>query len=325
MDYVRGRKITELGPLARMEMDGAATADQLFAAYLKQILVDGFFHADPHPGNVFVTRDGRIALLDLGMVGRVPPTMQDHLLRLMLAVSDGNGEEAARVTMDMGTPLEGLYDPSRFTAGVVDLVGHFYNSTAEHLQLGRVVIEIARGAAESGVLLPSQITTLGRAFLALDQVGRTLDPQFDPNAAIRRHASTTMQQRMLRNLSPAAMLGNLLEVNEFVQRLPGRLNRLMDAVAENDLEVGVRLQEQVWLITGLQKISNRITMGLVLAALIIGAALLMRIPTRIHVFGYPALAMVLFGAAAVLGFWLVISIMLHDVRERRRAGKPPTA
>lgn len=314
MEYVRGRKITELSPIRHMEIDGEALAEELFQAYLKQILIDGFFHADPHPGNVFVTTDGRVALLDLGMVGRVPPSLQDHLLRLMLAVADGNGEEAARISIQMGNPLEGLFEEEKFVREVSELVSRFYGATAQEIELGRVVIELTRIAATSGILLPSQISTLGRAFMALDQAGRTLDPDFDPNAAIRRHASDIMQQRMLRNASPAAMFANLLEMNEFVQRLPGRLNRILDAVGENQLEVSIRVREEFWMMEGLQKISNRITVGLVLAALIIGAAMLMRVETSFRILGYPGLAMILFLAAAVMGLLLVITILLTDVR-----------
>ena len=316
MEYVRGRKITELGPLRRMEIDGVALAEELFQAYLKQILVDGFFHADPHPGNVFVTADGRIALLDLGMVGRIPPSLQDHLLRLMLAVADGNGEEAARISIAMGTPLESLFEEEKFVREVTDLVSRFYAATAQEIELGRVVIELTKIAATSGIILPSQISTLGRAFLALDQAGRTLDPEFDPNAAVRRHSSDIMQQRMMKSASPAAMFSTLLEMNDFVQRLPGRLNGLLDAMAENRIEVGIRMREEVWMMEGLQKISNRITVGLVLAALIIGAAMLMRVETSFRILGYPGLAILLFLAAAVIGLMLVITILLTDVRKR---------
>lgn len=312
MEYVRGRKITELSPLRHLEIDGVALAEELFQAYLKQILVDGFFHADPHPGNVFVTADGRIALLDLGMVGRIQPSLQDHLLRLMLAVADGNGEEAARISIAMGTPLGELFEEERFVREVTELVSRFYGATAREIELGRVVIELTRIAATSGILLPSQISTLGRAFLALDQAGRTLDPEFDPNAAVRRHSSDILQQRMMRNASPAAMFATLLEMNDFVQRLPGRLNQLMDAVADNRVEVGIRVREEVWIMEGLQKISNRITVGLVLAALIIGAAMLMRVETSFRILGYPGLAIVLFLAAAILGLFLVITILRTD-------------
>src|SRR5215210_375979 len=102
MDYIHGRKITSLTPLTRMDVDGIALADQLFKAYLKQILIAGFFHADPHPGNVFLADDGRLALLDLGMVGRISPELQEHLTRLVLAISDARGPEAAQITIDLG-------------------------------------------------------------------------------------------------------------------------------------------------------------------------------------------------------------------------------
>ena len=113
MEFVCGRKVTSLGPFARMDLDGAPLSEALCRAYLKQILVDGFFHADPHPGNVFVTQDGRIALLDLGMVGRIAPSMQESLLKLLLAISEGRGEDAAELAIRIGEPLPTSTKPGR--------------------------------------------------------------------------------------------------------------------------------------------------------------------------------------------------------------------
>jgi ubiquinone biosynthesis protein len=95
MDYVPGTKITAVSPVERTEVDGAALADEFFRAYLQQILLDGVFHADPHPGNVLLTPDHRLALVDLGMVGRLSPAIQQHLFALMLAIAEGRGDEAA--------------------------------------------------------------------------------------------------------------------------------------------------------------------------------------------------------------------------------------
>ena len=106
MDYVQGRKITSVGPLGRLDMNGAPLAEELFKAYLKQVLVDGLFHADPHPGNVFLTDNGRIALLDLGMVGHTTPGMQENLLKLLLAISEGNSDEAAGLVIRISQTTE---------------------------------------------------------------------------------------------------------------------------------------------------------------------------------------------------------------------------
>jgi ubiquinone biosynthesis protein len=321
MEYVRGTKITALSPVGRLEVDGQALAEELFRAYLKQILVDGFFHADPHPGNVFLTEDHRICLLDLGMVGTLGPELQQDLLRLLMAISEGRGEEAARVAIDIGERREHFEQPA-FARDVEALVADFAAvSSARELQVGRVMLEVTRTAAENGLRLPVELSVLGRALLALDQVGRTLDPAFDPNAAIRRNAQQLMERRMSKTLSPGRMFANLLEVNELVQKLPERANRALDAVAENGIEVRVRVPEEAWVLEGMQKISNRITVGLVAAALIVAAAMMMQVPTPFRILGYPGLAMLLFVAAAALGIVVVADILLRDVRERRGGGR----
>jgi ubiquinone biosynthesis protein len=316
MEYVRGRNISKLSPLARMEADGQALAEDLFRAYLKQILVDGFFHADPHPGNVFLTDDGRIALLDLGMVGTLSPDLQQHLLRMVLAISEGRGDEAAEATIEAGETRD-HFDEGRFSADVKMLVGEFATTTsARDIQVGRVMLEVTRSAAENGIRLPVEMTMLGRALLALDLVGRTLDPAFDPNAAIQRNASDMMRRRMLKNASPGRVFANLLEMNELVQKLPGRVNRALEHVQDNGLEVRVRVVEDAWLLEGMQKMSNRIAMGIVVAALILGAAMMMRIPTTFTFLGYPGIAMFFFLLAAALGLVLVMDILLRDIRRR---------
>jgi predicted unusual protein kinase regulating ubiquinone biosynthesis (AarF/ABC1/UbiB family) len=317
MGYVAGRKVTQLSPLARMEMDGAALAEELFRAYLKQILVDGFFHADPHPGNVFITPDFRIGLIDVGMVGRVAPEMQERLLKLLLSVSEGRGEEAADTAIRIGSTRTGM-DEARFTREVVTLVTGMQGATARNIQVGRIVMEMTRAAAENGILLPAELSTLGKTLFALDQVGRTLDPDFDPNASIRRNAAEIMRQRMLKQASPAAMFSTLLETNELVQRLPRRLNTILDNMAENQFRIEVDAIDERQLMAGLQKIANRITLGLVLAALILGAALLMRVETTFRILGYPGLAMLLFLAAVVGCVLLVLNIVLHDEHSGRK-------
>ncbi|HET7275363.1 MAG TPA: AarF/UbiB family protein [Longimicrobiaceae bacterium] len=313
MDFIRGRKITSVSPLARMEMEGEALAEELFRAYLKQILVDGFFHADPHPGNVFLSDDGRIALLDVGMVGRVGPAMQDQLLRLLLAISEGHGEEAAGILVHIGEPLEGFSD-RRFRRAISDIVVRNRNASAADLQIGRVILDVNRGAGMNGIRVPPELTLLGKTLLNLDQVGRVLDPDFEPNASIRRHAAELLQHRMLKNASPANVFSNLLEMNEFVQHLPGRLSRVLDAVAESEVEVKVRVMNESLLMEALQKVANRIALGLVLAALIVGAAMLMQVETTFRILGYPGLAILCFLGAAIGGVMLVINILMHDWR-----------
>lgn len=317
MDYIHGRKITALNPLTRMEIDGADLAQQLFRAYLQQILVDGFFHADPHPGNVFLTDSGQVALLDLGMVARIAPGMQERLLQLLLAISEGRAEQAADVAIQIGEIREGFFDEKEFRRRVADLVTANQNATLQDIEVGTIVLEVTKVSGECGVKLPSELTMLGKTLLNLDQVAQTLDPSFDPNAAIRQYASEIFRQRLNKSMSPGNLFSSVLDMKEFVEKLPGRVNKILDSVANNEIEIKVDAIDEHLLMEGLQKIANRITLGLVLAALIVGAAMLMNVPTTFRILGYPGLAILFFLVAATGGVLLVINILFYDEKAKK--------
>ena len=311
MEYVPGKKITEMSPLARLEFDGEALAEQLFRAYLNQILVEGFFHADPHPGNVFITRDYRIALIDLGMVGRIMPRLQEDLLQLLLAMSEGRGEEAAEIAIKIGE-LRREFDQPELTRRISDIVAQQKTATVEQMQVGRLVLEVTQTAAECEIRVPSELTMLGKTLLNLDQVARALAPEFNPTASIRRNAAAILQQRVLKSLSPANLFSGVLELKDLIQRLPLRVNKFLDALANNEFKVSVDAIDEKTLIIGFQKIANRITVGLIIASLIIGAALLMRVETTFRIWGYPGLAIIFFLCAAAAGIVLLLNILFYD-------------
>jgi ubiquinone biosynthesis protein len=316
MDFIRGTKITAVSGVQRTEFDGRALADDLFRAYLQQVVIDGVFHADPHPGNVFLTEDRRLALLDLGMVGRLEPALQERLLRLMLAIGDGRGDEAAAVAIELGERRE-EFDEAAMRRSIADLVARYHQAPLRELNVGRVMLEMSQRSAEHGLMMSPDLTLLGKALLNLDEIGRTLAPDFDVNDAIRRNASDLMRRRMLKVASPSNVFASMLDLKEFAERLPARVNRILDSVAGNDLRLKVEIIDRGSIIDGFQKVANRIALGLVLAALIVGAAMLMRVQTSFTILGYPGLAMLLFIAAAGGGFWMAWTILAGDVRTRQ--------
>ena len=313
MEYIDGVKITKLSDVAKLELPGKELAGELFRAYLKQILIDGLFHADPHPGNVFVTRDKRIALLDLGMVAYIPPQLQTNLTQLVFAISEGRSEDVATYALRISqrTPS---FDEAGFTRGVADLVATQQNRTLEQIQVGKIVFAMLEVAARNGLILAPELGMLGRALLSLDQAGTILDPDFDPNEAIRESAAEIMRRRMAQSVSPGRLFQNVIEVKEFAERLPSRVNRILDAVANNDLQIRVQAIDENKLLSGFQKIANRITLGLLMAALIVSAAMLMQVGTTFRILGYPGIAMIFFALAAVGGVGLMLQIMRDDRR-----------
>jgi predicted unusual protein kinase regulating ubiquinone biosynthesis (AarF/ABC1/UbiB family) len=157
---------------------------------------------------------------------------------------------------------------------------------------------------------------LGKALLNLDQVARTLDPEFSPSEAIQRHATEILQSRL--RPSRERMFAAALEAREFVEELPARVNKLLDHAANGELRVQVDAFDEKELLRGLQQLANRVTMGLVLAALIIGAAMLTRVQTDARLLGYPAVAIICFLLASLGGAALLWSIAVGDRRDRIR-------
>ena len=316
MEYVEGRKITDLGPLGQLELDGAPLADDLFAAYLEQVLVEGIFHADPHPGNVLLTPDGRIALLDIGMVARIAPAYRERLVKLFLALADGRPDEVARVARTLGEELVD-YDADAFERAVTEIVGRSAEASLADLDVGAVVLQLTRRAGEAGLKMDPEMVMLGKALLNLDQVAATLDPAFEPRDALRRHTTDLMKSSM--KTSPAAMFASVLEAKEFVEALPGRVNRAFDAVGNGHFELRVKAFDEDEFLRGLHKLANVIATGLVLAAMILASALLARSGSN----GPSAenrIALVVFIVSVVIALTMLTKIALQTrrVRTRRR-------
>ena len=311
MDYVAGTKVTALSRAVHAEIDAADLADVLFAAYLQQIFVDGFFHADPHPGNLLVTRDGRLAMLDLGMVAHLTPRFQDLLLQLLTAIADGRGDEAAKHALRLGDPRPELR-PEEFERRMRELVAGQRDASVSQLATGRMVLQMTRMAAETGLRLPSESMLLGKTLLSLDEIARRLGPDFRPQAAFRHHVEDIVQRRVVGAMRPENLWSGVLELKDLAQQLPRRANQILERLAEGDVPVRVEGLDQAGFMSACQKIANRITVGLLLAALIVGAALALRIETDFRVLGYPGIAMILFLVAACGALGLIYTILFRD-------------
>jgi ubiquinone biosynthesis protein len=317
MDYVSGTKVTAISPLVKVDLERDVLADTLVQAYLKQIVLDGVFHADPHPGNVLVTDDGLLALIDLGMIGRISPQMQERLLKLLLAVSEGRGEDAAEVAITLGEKLPEFNDAG-FRRDISTLVGRIGHQNVGQFQIGRVFLDLSQMINANAMRAPAELTLLGKTLLNLDEVARALDPQLDVNEAIRRNGVELMTRRMKGAVSSGGVLSAVLEAKEFAEKLPGRVNRVLDALAASELKLKVEVIDDGAIIEGLQKVANRITHGLILAALIVSAAMVMRVDSSFRILGYPGFAMILFALAGIGTSYLALQILRHDRTARRR-------
>ncbi|MGZ4644529.1 MAG: ABC1 kinase family protein [Blastococcus sp.] len=316
MDYVDGKSVDSLGPLGRTELDAGDLADQLVGAYLQQVLVHGFFHADPHPGNILLTHDHRLALVDLGMVARLSPEVQDQLLRLLLAMSSKDSAAAAEALERLGDRLED-YDADQLRARVGELLLRYGSSTVGELPAGRSLTELALAASASGLRPGTELTMLAKALLNLDQVARTLDPDIRIDSLIEAHAAAVMRDRMLDAARPAKVMRSALDAAAFAEQLPGRLNKVLESLAEGRIDLHLEGLDEGAVIRGAQKMANRVAAGVMIAAFVITAALFASTPRGTTVWGYPLLTIVFLGLAALTVACVGFGIVRKDLPQRR--------
>jgi ubiquinone biosynthesis protein len=312
--YIEGNPIRNVDNSGLLKTERRKLAEQLYQGYLQQILVNGFVGVDCAHNRIMLTTDGKLALLELGGVARLAPAVQKKLIALLFAITQTQADRAADAAIDLGDKNES-FNRAGLSRAISEVL-LIHRDMSDDLELGMVLQNIARACFTNGLQLPIEVAMLGSAITNLDSVVAILDPKFDTAEFIRKNATPIMRKRVNEAVSPAQIFRTVVEATEFVEQLPGKFSTILDAVANNELKIQVHAIDEQLLMVGFQKIANRITVGLVLAALIIGASMLMRVQTQFTIFGYPGLAMLCFLAAAGCGFGLVVEILLSDRKTR---------
>ncbi|HZW18174.1 MAG TPA: AarF/UbiB family protein [Luteimonas sp.] len=323
MELVQGTKVTEISGLRRTEHDMSGLASALMRGYLDQVFVHGEIHADPHPGNLLVADDGRLALFDLGMVAHVPPKQRERLLKLLFAAVDGRGEEVAYEAIAMGTRLEDFDEP-RFLREIGQMVATYAaRAGASSLSEGRLMLDLVGRSTACGLRTPPELSLLGKTLLNLEQVANALDPDLDVKAVVEHHLEHVMRERLKKALSPSNLASELIEVQALLREAPRKVSDVLSLLAENRMQVRMTGLEESHLMENLQKIANRVSAALVTAALIVASAMMMRVETDTRLLGYPAVALVLFIIGAGLGVSIVVSALSGDRKARPREERGP--
>ena len=311
LEFIAGVKVIAADPERVRLADGPRLAEELFTSYLHQVLVDGFFHADPHPGNILLTPEGRLALLDTGMVGKASNKARRNILRLLLAISEGDGSRAADITAELGAPRKS-FDRDGMARAITEIALEAKDRNLADTNVGRVVLDVLRAAGRNGFRLDESVHLLGKTMMHLDETIAALDPHFDHFQAVRNYGQQLIESQVLETFSTSRLYQTMLDTTDLASRLPDRLNKILHLLSENDLALNVDLLDEQKVLRSMQKIANRITAGLVLAALIVGASLIMNIKTQWMLFGYPALAILFFLIAAGGGLYLVFHTLFTD-------------
>jgi predicted unusual protein kinase regulating ubiquinone biosynthesis (AarF/ABC1/UbiB family) len=317
MEFIEGKKVTSLTPRELDDIDGEAIASTVFKKYLDHILVEGFFHADPHPGNVLMDPKGRCVLLDVGMVGRVPPRMRGRLTQLVLAIVDGRGEDVAETAIEIGE-VKQKFSRDDFTRDIAELVLQRDTESIRRVSIGDTVLEIASLCGEHHLVVPPLLSTIGKTLLNLDQLGEVLSPDFNPASQVRSHTGSILWKDIWQYISPSILIGETFEIERFLRVLPRRVSQIVDTLAREDKGFRIDAIDEDRLINGFEKIANRITHGLIIAALFISGAMIMNVEEVGWRFGgIPAVSWAMFIVAGGWVLAIIAGMLIFDQKKKK--------
>lgn len=276
LSFIPGRHLAQIPNDELNRFAPTAIAKELLFAYFKQVIINGVFHCDPHPGNLLLTDDGRLALLDFGMVGRLDEDQREKLILLLLAFSERQGERVANVYLEM-VEVPQNFDRRAFTQNICKLVGHYHDSSKQGLEIGRALLDLVKVANSYHISIPHNFTLLGKTLLNLDGTLYRLSPNLDLIQVMHRFLPQIIQQRMFSQISLGRSILWLLDAKRLAENMLHTSNALLERLASeqsSSCKRAERLDETI------SRGFRQLSLGVVLSSLIFSLGLFVRARQR---------------------------------------------
>ncbi len=265
MELVDGYEISDLFDKQIEGVDNKEIAQICVQSYLKQVLLDGFFHADPHPGNMFVTRDAKVEYIDWGMVGVITEEFRGNLAQLILLLLSGDSKKLINqlIYMKIITPEQ---NTEEFQEDVEDMLNRYLGVDLD--QMDGIFTNLMNTMIKHNIVLPREFVMIGRGFILIEDTGSRLDPKFNLTTELEKFAKKMIGQKFSAGNLVSGGLNYIVEIEHLLKDLPDKLNSTLNKLDEGNLEVNLKHN-------GLDDLKNMISLSLVLAALIVGTALVL--------------------------------------------------
>ena len=307
IERIEGIKVSDIEKIEESGLDRKQIAINGANAVLKQIFIHGFFHADPHPGNIFVLDNNRIAFVDYGMVGRLDEETKVQFASILTAVVEREVSGVIESLIAMGVVEEA--DVKRLSLDLEELMDRYYGIPLKELEMGQFLMDAINVVSQNKIKIPPSLFLLSKALITIEGVGRKLDPEF--NVAI--HIKPFVGKLVREKYSPKRIAKELRrfakELYVFASSFPKDLSLIFNKIKKGNLKVEFEHKGLENLISQMDKVSNRIAFSVIIAALIIGSSIIMQTNKGPLFLGFPVLGIFGFLIAGILGLWLVIAIL----------------
>jgi len=308
MELIEGIKINALEELDKAGYDRKKIAENGAKAFMKQILIDGFFHADPHPGNMLVMKGEIIGFMDFGMMGRLDEETREKGVDLFIALMERNPDKIINEMLDLGiAPPE--IDTRSLKIDIKEMIDQYYNKPLREIKLGELINQLVEISIRYQIKMPAEFALLGKALLTIEGIGLELDPDFNLAEIAKPYAKDIILERKSPQRLFIKFLNDLNELYNLIILIPRQLNKTLKKMEKGTFKLEFQHRGLENLISALDKAANRIAFSLILAAIIVGSSLIMQTDKGPHFMGFPVIGVLGFLIAAILGLGLVIIII----------------
>ena len=306
MELILGTRLREVDPRT-LEHPEALAGNGLRAA-IKQILEDGFFHADPHPGNIMLTEGNVLCILDWGMVGRLTTRDRYQLIDLIQTIVDRDSRKLVDCLLDMSSNTEEV-DRSAIERDLLDILDEFYSVPLKRLNLGNILLDIASLLRTHRLRLPSDLVVMIKALVTAEGTARGIYPELNVVAEAEGHVRRLAARRHSPRVAWKELRTTLDRFKSLAGEFPNRVTRIMDKMDRGELHIRFEHENLGPLRRTLDNSSNRLTLGIIIGAMIIGSSMIITTGVGPLLFGFPLLGVLGYSVSAVLGLWLVFNIL----------------
>lgn len=306
MERILGIKVSDIKAIEEAGLDRKRLAISGARVVLRQIFDHGFFHADPHPGNIFILSDGKIAFLDFGQVGRLHRTNRERVANMLLGVIDRDPEEVAETFTEIGMPPENTME---FELDVEDMLSRYYGVPLGELRIGEFLADLMSVVTANRIKVPPDLFVLTKAIITIESIGRDLDPEFDMAVEMKPFVEKLLRSRYDPRAAAKDARKFASSGMKLAKSLPGDISEIITKLKSGTTRIEFEHQGLENFILHMDKVSNRISFSLIIAALIIGSALIMMTDKGPVLFEFSMFGIVGFMAAGVMGLWLVVAIL----------------
>jgi predicted unusual protein kinase regulating ubiquinone biosynthesis (AarF/ABC1/UbiB family) len=301
-EYVSSRPLSDVAPTDAFPR----IAHQLWRAFLKQFLVEGAFLRDLRWEDLSLDEEGRLVLNEPSDLAFMARETQLRLMVLLLALVERDGDRAAAACIEMGV-MGKRFNESAFRIEVGRVVARLHGRP-----VGEMAMALAAASRRNDIRFPTEVLHLGRMLGKMESLCQRLDPKIDLMTTLRETASDMLSEQVTREFATHRLLASALDLRSFMTDVPASLRRVLGRASSNELQLGIQLDKSKEFRSAIQKLGNRIALGLIIAALIVGSAFLMNVDTGWKLWGYPGFALTGFALATGLGLYVVARILLED-------------